>query len=64
MSYTTRPPRGSEDFTVEAGPIAKSFKIKVTAGGMPDLIIMPVSSGNTILVQAVDENVVGMCQKL
>jgi hypothetical protein len=64
VSYTTRSPRASEDFTIDAGPIAKSFKIKVTAGGMPDLIIMPVSGGNTILVQAVDENVVGMCQKL
>ena len=64
VSYTTRSPRASEDFTIDAGPIAKSFKIKVTAGGMPDLIIMPVSGGNTILVQAVDENIVGLCQKL
>ena len=64
VSYTTRSPSFSKDFTVDAGPIAKSFKIKVTGEGMPEMIIMPVSGGNTILVQAVDENVVGMCQKL
>jgi hypothetical protein len=63
VSYTTKPPTVDQVFTLGAGPIAKSFKI-TTYGGMPDLIIMPVSGGNTILVQAVDENVVGMCQKL
>ena len=65
VSYTTGAPRLNGGFTIGSGPIPKSFRIIPNQGiDLPELIIMPVNSGNTILIQAKDENVVGMCQKI
>jgi hypothetical protein len=65
VSYTTGTPRLNGGFTIGSGPIPKSFRIIPNQDvDIPELMIMPVNSGNTILIQAKDENVVGMCQKI
>jgi hypothetical protein len=64
VSYTTRPPRVDVGFSISTGPIPKSFKIVTDGGVLTDLLILPVNGGNTVLIQAVDDNIVGMCQKL
>lgn len=65
ITYTTNAPMLNSGFTLVDGPIPKSFKIIPDTGvSLPQILIMPVSGGNTVLIQAVDDNVVGVCQKL
>ena len=65
VTYTTNNATTDGGFTLVNGPIPKSFKILPNSDtNIPQIIIMPVSAGNTMLLQAVDENAVGVCQKL
>jgi hypothetical protein len=65
ITYSTNAPMLNAGFTMVDGPIPKSFKIIPNAGvNLPQILIMPVSSGNTVLIQAADDNIVGVCQKI
>ncbi len=66
-SYATQ--SGSAIFTTAAGPLTGSYMITFTPPGSTtlNLILLPVNSGNTMLVQGTSGNagaLVGVCQAL
>ena len=46
------------------GPLPGSYLITAPANTIPDLILMPVNSGNTFLIQAKNSKATGVCQKV
>ena len=54
------------DFNISAGVLVGSALItdKVTTSGKPSFQILPVNGSNTYLIQFVDDDTVGVCQKI
>jgi hypothetical protein len=46
------------------GPLPGSYVLSPPNNEIPDLILMPVNSGNTFLIQAKDSKATGLCQKI
>ena len=62
-SYATRT-IPSINFSLASGPLPNSFLITDSSGTIPDLLLLPVNSGNTFLIQAKNSKASGVCQKI
>ena len=54
----------SIDFSISTGPIPNSYLLIDSSNTIPNLVLMPVNSGNTFLIQAIDNKATGVCQKI
>jgi hypothetical protein len=50
--------------TITDGPLPGSFVLAAPPNTIPDLILMPVNSSNTFLIQAKNGKATGLCQKV
>ncbi len=50
-------------FTLVAGEVTGSWQI-VPVANIPRVNLLPVNGGNTFLMQAVNDDIVGMCQRI
>jgi hypothetical protein len=54
----------SIDFTLASGPLPNSYLLTDTSNTIPNLLLLPVNSGNTFLIQAKNSKATGVCQKI
>ena len=53
------------DFTIVTGPVPGSYNLTFASENIsPPIILLPVNSGNTILVQGKNFKMTGVCQKI
>jgi len=53
------------DFTIVTGPVPGSYNLTFASENIsPPFILLPVNSGNTILVQGKNFKMTGVCQKI
>lgn len=52
------------DLSISDGPLPNSFLLSAPINTIPNLILLPVNSGNTFLIQAKDSKATGICQKV
>lgn len=62
-TYTSRTLR-SIDFSITSGPLPQTYLLVDSSNSIPDLVILPVNSGNTFLIQAQNNKASGVCQKI
>ena len=60
--YKTEPLK-TTGFAIAQGSITGSYLI-TPVGDVPKFNLLPVNAGTTFLVQVVDDDIVGMCQKI
>jgi hypothetical protein len=54
----------SVDISISSGSLPNSYLISDPSKTIPDLILLPVNSGNTFLIQAQNSKATGVCQKV
>lgn len=52
------------DLSISDGPLPNSFLLSAPVNTIPNLILLPVNSGNTFLIQAKDNKATSICQKI
>jgi hypothetical protein len=61
VTYVTQP-MITESFTISSGDIPGSYVVTTTNGDKT--IAIPVNGGNSFVFQFINDNIIGMCQKI